>query len=151
MKTKNITKFMAYLTGIALLIVMTSCKHPKLEGTSWKLYFEMLALDDGPSIKETQILEFVDKTHVVLYNTTERSGYSASYMNADGTVNYTPGSTDSDKKEGTYVVNENEIDITIDGETTKYYLYNSMIIRDTEENYKKMNKYEREWITFTRM
>ena len=152
MKTKLFFLLFAGMAFLTTSLVMASCKKPKLVGTSWRLHYEMQALDDGPSIKETQILTFIDETTVKLAEVTERSGYSASYMNEDGTVDYTPGSTSDDTKKGTYVVNDNIVEITIDGKATKYYIHNKLLLQDTTpEEYEKMEKFERELVVFKRI
>lgn len=143
------------LVGMAVLtasFVTVGCKKPKLAGTSWRLHYEMLAMDDGPNIKCDQVLSFIDDTKVELTDITERSGYSASYMNEDGTVNYTPGSTSEEKKAGTYVVKDDVVEITFGEETTKYYLHNRLLLQDTTpEQFKEMKDYERDFITFKRI
>lgn len=143
------------LAGVLLLtasFVTAGCKKPKLVGTSWKMHYEVLALDDGPNIKCDMVLTFVDETKVELYDVTEHSGYSASYMNEDGTVNYTPGSTSKETKSGTYVVKDDVVEITFEGKTEKYYLHGRLLLCETTpEEYKHMKDYERDFVTFKKI
>ena len=152
MSTKQIFLLLAGILLLTVSFITSACKNPKLAGTSWRLHYEMLAMDDGPNIKCDQKLNFIDDTKVELTDITERSGYSASYMNEDGTVNYTPGSTSEEKKTGIYVVKDDVVEITFGEETTKYYLHGQYLLEDTTpEEYKKMEKYEREMVAFKKM
>lgn len=152
MKPKLIFFLLAAFVLLTASFVTAGCKKPKMAGTSWKMHYEAQAMDDGPSIKCDQVLTFNDETNVELVDVTERSGYSASYMNPDGTVNYTPGSTSKEKTAGTYVVKDDVVEITFDGKTEKYYLHGRCLLCETTpEEYKEMKDYERDFVTFKRI
>ena len=134
---------------VGCLAALCSCQKPRLEGTSWKLHYEVLAMDDGPSIRCTQILKFVDATKVELHEVNDRRGYSASYVNDDGTVSYTPGSVDKSTKTGSYVVKEDVVEITFDEKTEPYYIRGKKLICNTDdEEYSKMSDFDRDFVTY---
>ena len=120
--------------ALGAFLLLVSCGKPKLVGTSWKMYQEILAMDDGHSFYITKILKFTDETTVELFDETRRSGYSASYMNEDGTVDYTPGSTEQTTKSGTYEVKGDVVEVTIDNETTKYYIRGKKLIQEVDDD-----------------
>ena len=152
MKHKNKLLLTTALVAVGAALLLVSCGKPKLVGTSWKMYQEILAMDDGHSFYITKILKFTDNTSVELFDETRRSGYSASYMNEDGTVNYTPGSTDQTTKKGTYVVKGDVVEVTIDKETSKYYIRGKKLIQEMDDNeYAKLPDYEKDYYTFNLM
>ncbi len=148
----HIKLFTAGFLAFGALMLLMSCGKPKLAGTSWKMYQEILAMDDGHSFYITKILRFKDEKTVEFFDETRRSGYSASYMNEDGTVNYTPGSTDKSTKQGTYVVKGDVVEVTIDKETTKYYIRGKKLIQDVDDDeYAKMSDFDKDFCTFKLM
>ena len=152
MKHKNMLLLTTALVAVGAALLLMSCGKPKLAGTSWKMYQEILAMDDGHSFYITKILRFKDEKTVEFFDETRRSGYSASYMNEDGTVNYTPGSTDQTTKKGTYVVKDDVVEVTIDKETTKYYIRGKKLIQDVDDDeYAKMSDFDKDFCTFKLM
>ena len=138
--------------ALGAFLLLVSCGKPKLVGTSWKMYQEILAMDDGHSFYITKILKFTDETTVELFDETRRSGYSASYMNEDGTVDYTPGSTEQTTKSGTYEVKGDVVEVTIDNETTKYYIRGKKLIQEVDDDeYAKLSDFEKDYCTFKLM
>ncbi len=152
MKTNVILIIIASCVLLVFSCMTTSCNKPKLVGTSWRMYEHVQALDDGPSLTFDITLKFIDKTNVEILDVNESSGYSASYMNPDGTVDYHPGSKTEESKKGTYTVNGNKLTITVEGKAETYTIRKNYLIYDIDEKeYDALQEYQRAFYTYKKL
>jgi len=153
METKNI------ITILASIIILTACatiacNKTKLKGTSWRMYEQVQGLDDAPTLTFDRTLHFVDNSNVEIFDINESSGYSASYVNEDGTVDYHPGGKTSDVIKGKYSVSGNKLTINIEGKDKpeSYIIRKNYLIYDiSEKEYDELPEYQRGYYTYNKL
>lgn len=151
MKTNIISTIIIVLALSAMSCVFTSCNKPKLDGTTWRMHEEVQGLDDAPTLTFDRTLKFVDKSAVEIYDINESSGYSSSYVNNEGTVDYHPGGKTEEAKKGTYTFENNVLTITIGDKKERYIIRKDYLIYDIDEKeYDELPDYQRGLYTYKR-
>jgi len=161
------TKLFFFSMAVSLLLI--GCKSQKvlvtpegqqinLAGTSWFMHQKVIGLDAAPTITFNYVLRFVNNKDVVFEKLNDYSSYSGMMVNANGTVDHHPGHSDRNSSKGKYTVKGKIITVTMKdpetGETTvNVYRYhkNYLIYKLTEEEYEKLQDFEREYYTYKRM
>ena len=155
--------------SMAVSLLLIGCKSQKvlvtpdgeqinLTGTSWFMHQKVIGLDAAPTITFNYVLHFVNNKEVVLEQLNDYSSYSGMMVNPNGTVDHHQGHSERDSKKGKYTVKGKVITVTLKdqetGETTvnEYRYHKSYLIyKLTEEEYEKLQDFEREYYTYKRM
>lgn len=122
MKKLSIFMLISAMFLVAVSFTSHSLRKPKLAGTSWQMESDEKRMLDGPMIRTTCTIFFMDKCNVEITFTTYKSSYNAMRMNPDGTVDRIPASSNSIISTGTYKVKKDKVLITVDGKTKIYYI-----------------------------